>query len=61
MTLPAKNLFHDIKILLHNARIQVVRAVNTTMVHTYFKIGKLIVHHEQGGKEKAEYIYIIFM
>lgn len=55
MTLSSKNLFQDIKPLLQNARNQVVRAVNTTMVHTYFEIGRLIVEHEQGGQEKAGY------
>lgn len=55
MTLQAQNLFQDIKTLLHNARSQVVRAVNTTMVHTYFEIGRLIVEHEQKGSVKAEY------
>ena len=55
MTLPSKNLFQDIKTLLQNARNQVVRAVNTTMVHTYFEIGRLIVEHEQDGHEKALY------
>ena len=55
MTLPSKNLLHDIKTLLQNARNQVVRTVNTTMVHTYFEIGRLIVEHEQGGQEKTEY------
>lgn len=55
MTLPSKDLYQDIKTLLHNARNQVVRAVNTTMVHTYFEIGRLIVEHEQGGQEKAGY------
>ena len=48
-------LFQVIKTLLHNARNQVVRAVNTTMVHTYFEIGRLIVEHEQKGQEKALY------
>lgn len=55
MTLPSNNLFQGIKVLLQNARSQVVRAVNTTMVHTYFEIGRLIVEHEQGGQEKAGY------
>ncbi|MBT6120991.1 hypothetical protein HOH45_05955 [bacterium] len=55
MTLPSKNLFHNIKSLLQNARSQVVRAVNTTMVHTYFEIGRLIVEHEQKGNVKAKY------
>jgi len=55
MILPSKDLYQDIKLLLHNARSQVMRAVNTTMVHTYFEIGRLIVEHEQGGQEKAGY------
>ena len=55
MTLPAKDLYQDIKLLLQNARNQVVRAVNSTMVNTYFEIGKLIVEHEQKGKNKATY------
>lgn len=55
MTLPSKDLFQNIKTLLHDARSQVVRAVNTTMVHTYFEIGRLIVEHEQQGSVKAEY------
>ena len=48
-------LIAQIKTLLTNARNQVVRAVNTTMVHTYFEIGRIIVEHEQQWKEKAEY------
>ena len=55
MTLPSKTLLQDIKALLHNARSQVMRTVNTTMVHTYFEIGRLIVEHEQQGQEKALY------
>lgn len=55
MSLPSKDLYQTIKTLLHDARNQVVRSVNTTMVHTYFEIGRLIVDHEQAGKEKALY------
>ena len=55
MTLQTQDLFQNIKTLLHNARHQVVRAVNTTMVQTYFEIGRLIVEHEQSGNEKALY------
>ena len=50
MTLPSKVLVQEIKSLLQHARSQVVRTVNTTMVHTYFEIGHLIVEHEQRGK-----------
>lgn len=55
MGISSESLFFDIKHLLHNARNQVVRNVNTTMVHTYYEIGRLIVEHEQGGKKKASY------
>lgn len=41
--------------LLQDAREQVVRTVNQTMVRTYFEIGRLIVEEEQGGKQRAEY------
>ena len=55
MTVPSKTLFQDIKHLLHNAQNHAVRTVNTTMVHTYYEIGRLIVEHEQKGQEKANY------
>jgi predicted nuclease of restriction endonuclease-like (RecB) superfamily len=41
--------------LLQAARNSVVRAVNQTMVLTYFKIGERIVEEEQNGKNRAEY------
>ena len=50
-----KNLFQEIKALLERARNKVIQTVNTTMVHTYFEIGRIIVENEQKGKEKAEY------
>ncbi|MCK5510493.1 DUF1016 family protein [Candidatus Parcubacteria bacterium] len=50
-----KNLISQIKILLATARNQIVQTVNTTMVSTYFEIGRLIVEDEQKGKERAEY------
>jgi predicted nuclease of restriction endonuclease-like (RecB) superfamily len=50
-----KSIAKKVKILLHNARNQVVRAVNSAMVNTYFEIGKLIVEHEQQGQKKAIY------
>jgi hypothetical protein len=40
--------------LLQAARNSVVRAVNQTMVLTYFKIGERI-EEEQNGKNKAGY------
>ncbi|MCG9792401.1 PDDEXK nuclease domain-containing protein [Flavobacterium algicola] len=50
-----KILFSQVVVLLQNARQHVLRAVNSTMVYTYFEIGKMIVEEEQKGKERAEY------
>lgn len=50
-----KALFAQVVALLHNARQQVLRTVNSTMVYTYFEIGRMIVEEEQSGKERAEY------
>jgi predicted nuclease of restriction endonuclease-like (RecB) superfamily len=56
MTLPAKDsLFKNIKALLHNARSQVIKTINSAMVNTYFELGCLIVENEQKGNVKAEY------
>jgi len=49
------NFFKQAIELLHSARQQVVRQVNSTMVQTYFEIGKMIVVEEQEGKDRAEY------
>jgi len=49
------DFFDRIAGLLKQARSSVVRAINNTMVQTYFEIGRLIVEEEQQGKERAEY------
>jgi predicted nuclease of restriction endonuclease-like (RecB) superfamily len=49
------NLYSKIAELLRGARQTVVRAVNQTMVYTYYEIGRMIVEDEQKGKERAEY------
>lgn len=41
--------------LLQAARNNIVRAVNQTMVLTYFEIGRIIIEEEQKGKNRAEY------
>jgi len=53
--LPSNELFQKIAGLLQVARQNVVRAVNQTMVYTYYEIGRMIVEDEQQGKERAEY------
>jgi predicted nuclease of restriction endonuclease-like (RecB) superfamily len=48
-------LFESIRKLLVSARQNVLRKINTTMVHTYFEIGRMIVEDEQKGKKRAGY------
>ncbi len=50
-----KALFSPVGELLQNARQQVLRTINTTMVCTYFEIGRMIVQEEQNRKDRAEY------
>lgn len=45
----------DIRELIATARRQVVRAVNSSMVKTYWQIGRLIVEDEQQGSTRAAY------
>lgn len=48
-------LAEKISDLLHIARQKVVRTVNSTMVLTYFEIGRMIVEEEQQGDDRAKY------
>jgi len=48
-------LFSEIKELILKARNAAYRSVNTLQVLTNFEIGRLIIEHEQRGKERAEY------
>lgn len=50
-----QHLLSRIALLLNTARQRVVQAVNTTMVHTYFEIGRMIVEDEQNGLHRAKY------
>ncbi|NOQ71749.1 MAG: DUF1016 family protein [Crocinitomix sp.] len=52
---PYKNLVKDIDTLLTQAKRKVERIVNSTMVTTYWHIGRYIVEYEQDGKDRAEY------
>lgn len=49
------NFVNDIKALINEARLHVVRSVNTAMVVTYWEIGRRIVEEEQNGSDRAEY------
>jgi hypothetical protein len=48
-------LYISIKQLIENAKAQIVRKVNTTMILTYYEIGRMIVEDEQSGKSRADY------
>jgi len=51
----ADTLYEAIRAILENARASAYRAVNFAMIQAYWRIGYLIVEHEQEGKERAEY------
>lgn len=48
-------LLNHIKELLTISRQNMIRVVNSTIVQTYWQIGKLIVDDEQNGNTRAEY------
>ena len=48
-------LFNKVSELLKAAQNTVLQTINTTMVETYFEIGKMIVEEEQQGEERAKY------
>lgn len=52
---PANRLFDRVVSILEQARVNVVRAVNSNMILAYWHIGQEIVNELQGGHERAEY------
>ena len=50
-----KELFHSIKEIILQARQRVFRMVNSSLLDTYWQVGRLIVEDEQGGSVRAEY------
>lgn len=48
-------LYSQIASILEQSRRLAASTVNTTMVHAYFEIGRIIVEDEQQGKARAEY------
>ena len=55
MVLNSHNYVTRIRDILHSARTQSLRAVNSTMVAAYWYIGREIVEEEQHGKKRADY------
>ena len=53
--LMSPKLFERIRDLVVQARYQLQRSVNATMVQTYWDIGRMIVEEEQAGESRAAY------
>lgn len=51
----SNHLAEQIAILIENAKQHVVAMVNSTMIVTYYEIGRMIVEHEQKGAQRAAY------
>lgn len=50
-----RKLFDQIALLIQQSRQTVAVQVNTTLLTTYWNIGRLIVEDEQGNNQRAEY------
>jgi len=48
-------LIEHIGKLIENSRKNMAFQINSTMVQTYYSIGKYLVEYEQQGKERADY------
>jgi len=55
LTTTNNQLLEEIKQLLISSRQQLSQTINTTMVQTYWQIGKMIVEDEQDGNTRAKY------
>lgn len=49
------SLYNSIRDLIEGSKIKIVRNVNSIIVYTHFEIGRIIIEHEQKGKERAVY------
>lgn len=49
------NLYESVREILQEARQNIARTVNSTLVKAYWQVGRHIVVYEQGGAERAKY------
>ena len=49
------NLYESVREILQEARQNIARTVNSTLVKAYWQVGRHIVEYEQGGAERAQY------
>ncbi len=50
-----KELINNVGIVLQNGRRNIANAINSSIVNSYWQIGKYIIEYEQKGNERAEY------
>ena len=55
MDLEIDNILIDIRKIINESKKNIIKNVNTIMLHAYWSIGKRIVEEEQKGKKRAEY------
>ena len=53
--LKSNECYRKIKDILDEARGNIYRQVNLTMVHAYWNVGRVIMDEEQKGQKRAEY------
>lgn len=53
--LSSNNLYNDVCSIIEQGRETAYRAVNQTMIETYWQIGKRIIEEEQKGEKRADY------
>jgi len=55
ISIQEKELYNNIAKIIQSAKTNLITAINITMVYAYYEIGKMIVHDQQSGKQKAQY------
>ena len=55
MQIKNSNLINSVKEVIIQSRQRVFRMINTSLLDTYWNIGKLIIEYEQNGNSKAVY------
>jgi hypothetical protein len=51
----SNNLLNQIKEFIFETKVNIEKQINTTMITTYWNVGRIIVEFEQNGSIKAEY------
>ena len=51
----SNSIINEIKAVMETARRNIARELNNELLSAYWNIGRIIVEHEQGSKERAEY------